>query len=105
MVYINILTHRCYPSESRMYAENYQALNSAGNDYNCTHMYASLLTFCITLIIYYIIRNAAYAFIKSTYITIVYTKVLSTCNIDKICLWHILIPKAFEVSSSVPIKV
>ena len=63
-----------------MYSNNYQALNSAGNGYNCIHTYARMLTFGVTAIIYYIIINSAYAFIKSTNMifTTVYTKVLST---------------------------
>ena len=48
-----------------MYSNNYQALNSAGNGYNCIHTYARMLAFCVTKRIYYII-NSAYAFIKST---------------------------------------
>ena len=48
------------------------------NGYNRTHTYVRMLTFCITALIYYIIINLAYAFMKNTYITTVYTKVLST---------------------------
>ena len=43
-----------------------------------SYTYAHMLTICITAIIYYIIINAAYEFIKSTYIPTVSTKVLST---------------------------
>ena len=60
-----------------MYSNNFQALNSEGNGYICIHTYARMLIFCVTAIIYYIIINSAYAFIKST-ISQVYTKVMST---------------------------
>ena len=83
--YINIVTLLYHSCESRMYSNNYQALNSAGNGYNCIHTYARMLTFCVTAIIYYIIINSSYAFIKSTnmiYHNYVY-QVLST--IYKIC--------------------
>ena len=66
ILYINIVTLWCYSWESRMYSNNYQAFNSARNGYNCIHTYARMLTFCVTEIMYYIIINSSYAFIKST---------------------------------------
>ena len=44
-----------------------------------THTHVSLLTFCITALIYYIIINFTYASIKSTYITTVYTRYWECC--------------------------
>ena len=91
---INLVTLWCYPRESRMYFNKYQTLNSAGNDNNFIHSYACMLTFCVTAIIYYIILNSAYAFIKSTnliYHNCVYQS--AVYNISQICQGHILIPK------------
>ena len=39
ILYINIATLQCYAWESRMYSNNYQALNSMGTGYNCIHMW------------------------------------------------------------------
>ena len=86
ILYINIVTLWCYSWESRMYSNNYQAMNSAGNVYNCIHTYARMLTFCVTAIIYYIIIYSAYAFIKSTnmiYHNCVYQGAVN--NINQIC--------------------
>ena len=80
-----------------MYSNNYQALNSAGNGYNCLHMYTRMLTFCVTAIIYYIIINSAYAFIKMKnmiYNNYVYQD--TVYNIDQICQGHILITKSLK---------
>ena len=80
-----------------MYSNNYQALNSAGNGYNCTHKYARMLTFCVTAIIYYIIMNSAYVFIKSAnmiYHNCVYQG--AVYNINQICLGHILMQKPLK---------
>ena len=55
------------------------------------------------VVIYHIIINASYAFIKSTCITIVSTKVLSTIFI-KYAIWAHFTPNAIEVPI-VPIKV
>ena len=74
-VYINIVTLWSYSWESQIYSNNYEALNSGGNCYNCIHTYARMLTFCVTEIICYIIINSAY---HQYDITTVYTKVLST---------------------------
>ena len=80
-----------------MYSNNYQVLNSAGNGYNCIHTYARMLTFCVTAIIYYIILNSAYAFIKST--NMIYHKCVyqgAVYNINQICQGHILIPEPLK---------
>ena len=37
-----------------------------GNSHNCIHTYARMLTFCVTAIMYYIIINLPYAFIRRT---------------------------------------
>ena len=44
--------------------DNYQAMNNTGNDFKCIHTCPRMLTFCVIGIIYYIIINSAYAFIK-----------------------------------------
>ena len=66
ILYINIVTLWYYPWENQMYSNDFQALNSAGNGYNCIHTYSCMLIFCVAAIIYYIIVNLAYAFMKST---------------------------------------
>ena len=72
-----------------MYSNNYQVLNSAGDDYNCIHTYERMLTFCVTEIIYYIIINSANKFGKST------NKIYHNCvyqgavyDINQICKAH-----------------
>ena len=90
ILYISIVTLWCYSYKSWIYSNNYQSLNSAGNGYNCIHMYAYMLTFCVTAI-YYII-NSAYAFFKSTnmiYQNCVYQG--AVYNINQICQGLILI--------------
>ena len=85
ILYINTVPLWCYSWESRMYSNDHQALNSAGNGYNCIHTYARMLTFCVTGIIYNII-NMAYTFIKSTnmiYHNCVYQG--AVYNINQIC--------------------
>ena len=57
--YINIVTFWCYSWESRMYSNNYHVLNSVFNGYNCIHMYAHILIFCVMAKIYYININLA----------------------------------------------
>ena len=97
ILYINTVTFRCYPWESRMYSINCQALNSAGNGYDCIHTNARMLTYCLTAIIYYIIINSAYTFIKST--NVIYHNLMyqgAVYNINQICQEHILIPKPFK---------
>ena len=96
IIYINIVSLQCYPWESQIYSNNYQALSSSGNSYNCIHTYACMLTFCVTEIIYYII-NSSHAFIKST--NMIYHNCLhqgGVYNINQICQWHILIPKPLK---------
>ena len=99
VLYINIITFWCYSWESRMHSNNYQVLHSAGNGCNYIHMYARMLTFCVTAIIYYIIINSAYAFIKSTNMIII-----SQLCIPRCCLQYYsnmprahFDPKAFEM--------
>ena len=85
-----------------MYSNNYQVLNSTGNGYNCIHTYARMLTFCVPAIIYYIIINSSYAFIKSTnmiYHNCVYHG--AVYNINQICQWCILIPKTLKSKTNI----
>ena len=91
IIIINIVTLWYFSWEIRMYSNNYQNLNSAGNRCNCIHTYARMLTFCGSAIIYYIIINSAYAFIKST--NMIYRNCVywgAVYNVNQICQWCIL---------------
>ena len=101
IAYINILTHLCYPWECRVYSENYQTW-TAQTTVTIAHTWHTILPFCITAIIYYIIINASYVFIKSTYITTVYTKVLSTILVKYVTGIYCN-PNAFQAFIKVPI--
>ena len=97
MLYINIVTLRYYHWENRMYSNNFQALNSSDNGYNCIHTYARIVTFSVAAIIYYAIINSAYAFIKTTntiYHNCVYQG--DVYYINQICQRHILITKPLK---------
>ena len=91
ILYINIITLMFFLRKPNVF-DNYQALNSAGNGFKYIHTYARMLTFFVAAIIYYIIINLAYAFIKSN------NMIYHNCgyqgavyNINQICQVHILI--------------
>ena len=88
-----------------MYSNNYQALNSAGNGYNCVLTYVRILTFCVTAIIYYIIVNLAYAFIKSKNMIYHYSVYQGPVhNIDQLCQGHSLIPEFLKCAIMYQLK-
>ena len=105
ILFINIVILWCYPWESRMYSNNYQpSFEQRGQmvtiAYTCTHQWhhARMLTFHVTAIIYYIIINLAYAFIKSTNMILYHNCVYqgAVYNINKTCQGHTLIPKPLK---------
>ena len=72
-------------------------LEILASDTSLIHTYAGMLTFCATAIIYYIIINSSYAFIKSTnmiYHNCVYQSDVYYMN--QMCQGHILIPKPLK---------
>ena len=91
ILYINILTHRSYPWESRSVFQNYQTLNSAGNGCNFTHKhvctYADILNNSNNLLY-------DYKFCKSIYQKYIYHNCVY--NINQICQEHIFIPKPLK---------
>ena len=96
ILYINIVAHWCYSWESWMYSITI-TFCAARETFKCIHTYARMLTFCVTAIIYYIIINSVYAFIKRNnmiYHNCVYQG--AVYNINQICQWHILITKPLK---------
>ena len=89
-----------------MYSHDYHALNSVGDSYNCIHTFACMLTFCATSIIYYIIINLAYAFIKSTnmmYHNCVYKG--DFYYINQMCQGHILIRMSLKCLKQIKFQI
>ena len=98
ILYINIVTLWCYSWESRIYSNNYIALTSMGNLQLHTNVrtHADILCNSINLLYYKFGICIYQKYQHDTYITTVYTKVVSTININQIWQGHILIPKPLK---------